>query len=269
MRHLVLLLHDGHLCAAEKKPHASARAVRVEGSDAPIRCTDESALKNALLDLQDMPHDVLVVIADRRGRALWRNLLCAQPPLDRLLDEWELRRLEALPATGQGRRAVNATVTLAERIFSEDLDAALAEARNALETRITQETENWQQERARLEAEIATLTAQRDALRTIDVERLASYLPALYEHVFTVVPPTDLALLCHTLTPPAVSSPWPEPAPETVRRLQAEFRALPEKAQREIVAWAQNLPQAPRLVPRAEMREWIDGLTQASKSRTR
>lgn len=257
MRHLVLLLQSGVLCAAEKRADAAARAMRLEGNEKPIPCADEKALRNALLDLEATDEDALIVVADRAGRALWRDLLRAEPPFEKLPANWELRRLEALSHHPIGKERGNDAVRLAEVLAGEDLGAALEAARARLDAEIARESENWQAERERLLNEIAALTAQRDALRKADSERLATYLPALYEHVFAIVSPTDLALLCGALTPPQVANPWPEPAPETVRKLQADFRALPERTQREIVAFAQGLPQAPRLKPRAEMRELL------------
>lgn len=261
MRLVVLSLQGGQLCAAQKLAGVAASVLRLEGSERPIPCPDETALKNALIDLDLAEQDQLSVIADRSGRALWRKWL-SQPAASVMQGrDWELRRLEALPSTPVAGRHANPAPALAELLASEDLGAEYDVARARLEAEIAREGQSWQAERERLLAEIAALTAQRDALRKADAERLATYLPALYEHVFSVVPPTDLALLCGVLEPPAVPNPWPEPAPETLRKLQADFLALPERLQREIVAFAQNLPQAPRLNPRAEMRELLHSLT--------
>ncbi|MCX8146694.1 MAG: hypothetical protein N3C59_10225, partial [Azovibrio sp.] len=107
-------------------------------------------------------------------------------------------------------------------------------------------------------AEIAKLQQQRDALRAGDLERLVSYLPALYKHFFATVAPADLALLCGRVEPPVIPNPWPEPAPETLRRLQADFRALPPDVQAQIIQMAKGLPQAKQLVRRAEMSDCLE-----------
>lgn len=258
MKRRVLVLEGGRASAAEVAAGGKGRPVALEGSQAPIPCPDEPALKNVLSELALANEDRLIVVADAPGRQSWRALL-ADARLA-LPGAWELRCLEPLlPYAAQGK---NMAASLARHLASLlDVEAPLAplqKEREELQKAIAQEEADWQQERERLRAEIETLKRQRDALRgNLDGERLATYLPALYQHVFTVVSPTDLALLCGTLEPPNIPNPYPEPAPETLRRLQADFRALPVDVQRRIVRFAQDLPQAARLAPRHEMRELI------------
>lgn len=246
MRLIVVLLEGGTFCAAQKQDGVVV-PLRIEGREEPIRCTDESALKNAVLELQMTDEDWLIVVADRGGRALWRELLRAEPPLERLPADWELRRAEAIfhkPERGEGKG--NDAVVLAERLAAEHLGPPPNASRT--ERSATNACEGVRRE------------AEPDALRESDLERLATYLPALYEHFFGIVPPTDLALLCGKVTPPQVPNPWPEPAPETLRKLQANFRALPKGVQRQIVNVAKSLPQAPRLKPRVEMLKDLETL---------
>lgn len=119
------------------------------------------------------------------------------------------------------------------------------------------ETERLAAERAALQRENEMLRAQNGALQQVDTERLASFLPALFARVFTVLGAADLALLCGRVDPLSIPNPYPEPSEETLRVLQRDFRALPRQAQREIVGLIERLPQRQKLQPRPEMRELL------------
>lgn len=112
-------------------------------------------------------------------------------------------------------------------------------------------------ERAALQRENEMLRAQNGALQQIDAERLASFLPALFARVFTVLGAADLALLCGRVEPLAIPNPYPEPSEETLRVLQRDFRALPRQAQRQIAGLIERLPQRQKLQSRPEMRELL------------
>ncbi len=123
-------------------------------------------------------------------------------------------------------------------------------------------TREYQGKREALEAELerlrqenARLSRQNAALRRMDIEPLLAFLPALYEKVFTVLGPADLALLCGQVEPPAIPNPYPEPSAETLHVLQQDFLALPREKQREIVGFVFRLPQRRRLTVRAKLRE--------------
>lgn len=115
-------------------------------------------------------------------------------------------------------------------------------------------------ERAVLQRENEMLRAQNSALQQIDAERLASFLPALFARVFTVLGAADLALLCGRVEPLAIPNPYPEPSEETLRVLQRDFRALPRQAQWQIVGLIERLPQRQKLQSRPEMRELLSEL---------
>lgn len=119
------------------------------------------------------------------------------------------------------------------------------------------ESERLAAERAALQHENELLRAQNAALQQVDAERLASFLPALFARVFTVLGTADLALLCGRIEPLAIPNPYPEPSEETLRVLQRDFRALPRQAQRQIVGLIERLPQRQKLQPRPEMREML------------
>ena len=140
-------------------------------------------------------------------------------------------------------------------------DAAQRQHRQqARESEHHSETERLAAERAALAQENDHLRTQNTALQQVDAERLASFLPALFPRVFTVLGPTDLALLCGRATPLSIPNPYPEPSEETLRTLQRRFHALPHELQKQIVGFVAPLPQRQKLQPRPEMRELVQSL---------
>jgi hypothetical protein len=112
-------------------------------------------------------------------------------------------------------------------------------------------------ERMRLEAEIALQRQQLAAvLRGPALEDLVTYLPALYRNVFSSIAPHDLALLANSLEVPKISSPWPEPALDTLYALQTRLRKLPERRARQLRDFCRELPHKVEL--RSEMRNWME-----------
>lgn len=173
MKRRVLVLEGGRASAAEVAAGGKGQLVALEGSRAPIPCPDVPALKNVLSELTLAPDDVLIVVADEKGRAQWCALLAEARPA--LPAAWELRCLEPLlPHEAQGK---NTAVSLARHLASQlAVEAPLAPSqkeREELQKAIAQEETEWQQERQRLREEIETLKRQRDALRgNLDGKRL-------------------------------------------------------------------------------------------------
>ncbi|MDX7760817.1 hypothetical protein SJS80_02610 [Aeromonas caviae] len=118
-------------------------------------------------------------------------------------------------------------------------------------------SEQMQQERQSLERENETLRRQIAALRTVDAERLITFLPALFPRVFSVLNGRDLALLTGRIEPYALPNPYPEPSEESLFVLQRKFRVLPREQQAPVVAFMAELPQRQLLKPRAEMRDLV------------
>lgn len=87
------------------------------------------------------------------------------------------------------------------------------------------------------------------------MDDVLTFLPALYRNVFGCISPHDLALLVGSLQVPQISSPWPEPAPDTLKALQARLRKLPERRTEQLRDFCRTLPH--KLELRAEMRVWL------------
>lgn len=281
---LAFLLCQSSLYAAYANRTGLAKAVKIHAEDS-YRVDSPHALADAAFDVVDR-----LALDETDFDEAWTVWLFDPPSLDAL----GLRTIASMAASGQGGATAAAQRWLSRQrwlcLASDWLDARLAEpldpsrpqhwltqvvipwlriaqadadlaqARVALEHAHRDEAMRLAAEREALERENALLREQNAALRAIDLERLITYLPALYEHVFTTVSPTDLALLCGRLELPNMPNPWPEPASETLRQLQEQFRSLPAEVQRQILDFAERLPQSPRLKPRAEMRESLHQL---------
>lgn len=137
----------------------------------------------------------------------------------------------------------------------------LAEAQHAaLEQAFAQTRAEHEQTLAALRAENERLRAHNLAYKQMDMERLMSYLPALFEAVFTTLAPTDIALLCGRLEPMNLPNPYPEPAGDTLQALQQRFLALAPAHQREIIAWVHALPHRQKLKVRPAMRDIVQAI---------
>lgn len=271
---LVLLLSKGRLFAWYQPARGRPQAIKIHG-ETHFAAASPSELAPALKDvrsrlLQEMTDAETawtVWVLDQTGRSLWAQAAAgpgkqALFPSDRWLclpSEWLEARLPDALDPARPAHWVQAAVLPWLAAVNADAEADLARADRQREHQ--SEAARLEQERETLERENQLLREQNAALRATDMERLVVYLPALFEHVFSVIPPADLALKCGRLEVPPLPNPWPEPTAETLRSLQADFRALPARAQREIVRFAYALPQAPRLRPRHEMRETLSALS--------
>jgi hypothetical protein len=114
-----------------------------------------------------------------------------------------------------------------------------------------EDIDHWRSRAQELELANLKLRELLDMARPLEMERLLSYLPALYVQVFSVIGAADLALLTERVEPFAIPSPYPEPSTETLSRKQREFRQLDVKEQARIVHLVSNY--AHRLLVRPEM----------------
>ena len=136
--------------------------------------------------------------------------------------------------------------------IKDDAPVAMAQAQDATD---------WKQSALELEKANQLLRARLDMAQPLEAEKLLSYLPALYVHVFSVIGAAELALLTGRVEPFNLPSPYPEPGAETLRRKQREFQLLPREEQAYIVRLVSG--HIHRLQPRAEMQALISELMQA------
>ncbi len=274
--HLILVLHGQELSAWQSLPDAHPRALLVK-DESRLTVSSLEKLESAWADLDErLRGDGLVVdhvhwIADASARP-WcaacavKAAEAAEAAETAKADHrahWQVLGWEWL-AERFGLGAVSPWVAgdsftglIVPWLISATDAAQRQNLRRAREDEHASETDRLMEERLALEHENIHLRDQNAALQQVDLERLVSFLPALFPRVFTVIGPADVALLCGRVEPPSLPNPYPEPSEETLRTLQKRFRALPKDRQRQIVHFVAALPQRQKLEPRPEMREWV------------
>lgn len=261
---LTLVLVGGELSAWLFAAGGRPRALPVHGEHRP-KAQSAVQLEAALADLGARLSDEGVHVgqlhwlADHAGRLCLAGLQPAGVPP--VAAAWQVLGWEWLAGRFGCEPGYPDADFLQGELLPWLLSADDAEDRRRLQAARQQEhlseTESLAAERANLHRENEALRAQNAALQQVDAERLASFLPALFARVFTVLGAADLALLCGRVEPLAIPNPYPEPSEEALRVLQRDFRALPRPAQRQIVGLIQRLPQRQKLQPRPEMRELL------------
>jgi len=116
--------------------------------------------------------------------------------------------------------------------------------------RITElESKSGLEELAKLRAENQGLRMENRHLRTqliqrdgIDIEKLVTFLPAIFRNFWGTVRPDELAMLAGTLNIPQIPSPCPEPSAETIGRMKRYLFSLPPEERARIIEFAQMLP---------------------------
>ncbi len=267
--HILIVALDGQLSAWQLSVTDTApQPIPIHGAHClPLAQAHEaaSALNDLYARLRQQENDPATtgswhLVFDRASRG-YLDALC---PLLNRLPQWQLLDSDWLYARLGVRLTLpkpepHAVRTLLDWLARPEAAADLARRLDALAKTEAAERERLAQERAELIAENERLRAQNQALQRIDTENLLRFLPALYPRVFQHIG-ADIALLCGSLEPLAIPNPYPEPSEEVLRELQKDFRALPERVQRQIVQLVARLPQRQRLQPRPEMRDLIDQL---------
>lgn len=264
---LVILCVENHLAAWFLAPSAIPRHLNIHGQQYLDVSTPEM-LAGAYADLADrlrdegLSADQIHWLIDKPGRLLWANSLLQQqvfvgsPTWQLLAWEWLAERFGINDATPWTMPDWLESQLLPWLVIADDA-AERRHMQEALAREHQNESERLASERVQLEIDNKRLREQNAALQQVDVERLASFLPALFPRVFTVLGASDLAQLCGRVEPLPIPNPYPEPGEETLHMLQKDFRALPHKLQRQIVGFVARLPQRQKLKPRPEMRELV------------
>ncbi len=269
---LILFLVQEHLTAWFSESHGIPQAQPIEGESGWLRCQQAQSLVQFVGDLQTRLSEKLSTsfrlefVYDRQSRKILEESL-RLPQLQALLEKslWEIQRLEIL--TSKAGVDLPCTDSLPPKDWVQDnlllilLLGSDRQERERLQEAVQQEHQNFKEElrreREQLLQENQILRAQNAALRTVDMELLVSYLPALFPRIFTLIGAADLAMLTHRVEHYVLPNPYPEPSPETLHTMQRQFRDLPRETQRQIVGFVSNLPQRQQLRPRQEMQELV------------
>lgn len=266
--HLALVVNNGNISAWHLIVGKSPKNILIQG-EASFSITSAAEITSALLDIRDNIEGLGISIdryhwlADQDARQQLTDPRYLTDLLGARFD-WQLISLDWL-AVRFGRKAADLTLHFIEQellpwLITADDAAERQQMKNTLEFEHASESERLLNERIVMEQENRRLQEQNAALRQVDKERLATYLPALFSRIFTVLGTTDLALLCGSLESLNIPNPFPEPSTEALRVLQRQFRSLPQSAQLEIIQFVQKLPHRQRLTVRPEMRELISEL---------
>lgn len=271
--HLILVLHGNQLAAWQASALGSKpKALRIKG-DLRAAVRDARVLETARADIAKRLHDDGINVAythwlaDAGGRQWCADCMAktdnagntGNPTWQILAWEWLAERFGFGDASPWQAGESLVSQVLPWLITADDA-AQRQHLQLARESEHRSETEQLAAQRNALVQANERLRAENAALQQVDVERLVSFLPALFPRVFTVLGPTDLALLCGRVEPLSIPNPYPEPSEETLRTLQRGFRALPQQLQQQIVRFVARLPQRHKLQPRAEMRELVQTL---------
>ncbi|KAB7676159.1 hypothetical protein PCI56_08225 [Plesiomonas shigelloides subsp. oncorhynchi] len=263
---LVLLLVEQHLAAWQILSQGAVHAVPIEG-------------ESEWLPIGESPSRVAQSISDldeRLGRSapLWliydsnsqEMLESAIPQLVMHLKgrNWQILSYDIQQArfgAGEHETGLPPRDWIAQEwlpiLFAVDDFSERERIREATRLQHDQLSEQMLEKRQQLERENERLKRQALALRTVDAERLLTFLPALFPRVFSVINGRDLALLTGRIEPYDLQNPYPEPSEETLFTLQRRFKALTREHQLQIIALMAELPQRQHLKPRPEMREWV------------
>lgn len=268
--HLILVLHANELAAWQVLPGSKPKGLQIKG-EKRLSVHNASALESAHADIVErLRGDGITVaythwLADAGGRPWCASCVAkasnasGTAALQLLAWEWLAGRFGLGDASPWDTNESFASQMLPWLVSADDATQR-RHMQLAREDEHHSETDRLADARNALAQENDRLRSQNAALQQVEVERLVSFLPALFPRVFTVLGAADLALLCGHVQPVGIPNPYPEPSEETLRMLQKRFHALPREHQRQIVHFVAGLPQRQKLQPRPEMRELVHEL---------
>lgn len=251
---IVLCLVQNSLQAWEATPETRPNLIQLQGQEqVTIRGIDN--LCGAWHDLIERLHDNgriptnVYWLLDNEGQTLWLNAVRQDSALTQfkwqvLAWEWLIERLNL---------TTDATLQLEAKV----LPWLISTEQRALSLAQEDEAARLANERQQLQQDNERLRVQNIALQHVDIERLLTFLPALYSRIFTHLGAIDLAALSGKVEPLNIPNPYPEPTDETLNVLQKRFRSLPREKQLEIVQFIKHVPQRQKLSLRPEMRALV------------
>lgn len=271
---LIVCIKDNKLQALLQQGYSKAQVVPIYG-DIEYKISNAKSITAALDDLDkriksnNQQLSFLYWLVDKPSSPVWQLASNTNDYQQFITNTaWQYLSWEWLSTRFNSKNGIT-DKSLIEQVIpwlvSMDDAAEQERMQKALEQEHQNESERLAAERATLQVQNEQLKAENAALRQVDKELLATYLPALFSRVFTVLGAADLALLCGSVEPLNIPSPFPEPSTEALRVLQKKFRSLPKAAQLDVVQLVQHLPHRQRLNVRPEMRELVSELEEANE----
>ena len=271
---LIVCIKDNKLQALLQQGYSKAQVVPIYG-DIEYKISNAKSITAALDDLDkriksnNQQLSFLYWLVDKPSSPVWQLASNTNDYQQFITNTaWQYLSWEWLSTRFNSKNGIT-DKSLIEQVIpwlvSMDDAAEQERMQKALEQEHESESERLAAERATLRVQNEQLKAENAALRQVDKELLVTFLPALFARVFTILGAADLALLCGSVQPLNIPSPFPEPSTEALRVLQKKFRSLPKAAQLDVVQLVQHLPHRQRLNIRPEMRELVSELESANE----
>lgn len=271
---LIVCIKDNKLQALLQQGYSKAQVVPIYG-DAEYEISNAKSITAALDDLDkriksnNQQLSFLYWLVDKPSSPVWQLASNTNDYQQFITNTaWQYLSWEWLSTRFNSKNGITDKALIEQVIpwlVSVDDAVEQEQMQKALEQEHESESERLAAERATLRVQNEQLKAENAALRQVDKELLVTFLPALFARVFTILGAADLALLCGSVQPLNIPSPFPEPSTEALRVLQKKFRSLPQAAQFEVVQLVQHLPHRQRLNVRPEMRELVSELESANE----
>lgn len=271
---LIVCIKDNKLQALLQQGYSKAQVVPIYG-DIEYKISNAKSITAALDDLDkriksnNQQLSFLYWLVDKPSSPVWQLASNTNDYQQFITNTaWQYLSWEWLSARFNSKNGITDKALIEQVIpwlVSVDDAVEQEQMQKALEQEHESESERLAAERATLRVQNEQLKAENAALRQVDKELLVTFLPALFARVFTILGAADLALLCGSVQPLNIPSPFPEPSTEALRVLQKKFRSLPQAAQFEVVQLVQHLPHRQRLNVRPEMRELVSELESANE----
>ncbi|NLW04744.1 MAG: hypothetical protein GX029_05890 [Pseudomonadaceae bacterium] len=271
---LIVCIKDNKLQALLQQGYSKAQVVPIYG-DIEYKISNAKSITAALDDLDkriksnNQQLSFLYWLVDKPSSPVWQLASNTNDYQQFITNTaWQYLSWEWLSTRFNSKNGIT-DKSLIEQVIpwlvSMDDAAEQERMQKALEQEHESESERLAAERATLRVQNEQLKAENAALRQVDKELLVTFLPALFARVFTILGAADLALLCGSVQPLNIPSPFPEPSTEALRVLQKKFRSLPKAAQLDVVQLVQHLPHRQRLNIRPEMRELVSELEEVNE----
>lgn len=271
---LIVCIKDNKLQALLQQGYSKAQVVPIYG-DIEYKISNAKSITAALDDLDkriksnNQQLSFLYWLVDKPSSPVWQLASNTNDYQQFITNTaWQYLSWEWLSTRFNSKNGITDKALIEQVIpwlVSVDDAVEQEQMQKALEQEHESESERLAAERATLRVQNEQLKAENAALRQVDKELLVTFLPALFARVFTILGAADLALLCGSVQPLNIPSPFPEPSTEALRVLQKKFRSLPQAAQFEVVQLVQHLPHRQRLNVRPEMRELVSELEEANE----
>lgn len=126
-----------------------------------------------------------------------------------------------------------------DNIYNKKVDNFIE--KKLINTDTTNELDTALQTNQQLKEKVQRLQSQASALQSLSINKILTFMPAIYQNFWHVVKPTDIGLLAGEYEIPIIPSPFPEPTSDTIHILKKQFLALSESDKQKIIEFCDQL----------------------------